>query len=64
MRASESHVSCDLCPEGSSRRIHRFVWRNDPNPTYLDVLNVGCAIYPETRDHTDALEPHFGGCQP
>lgn len=23
---------------------------------YLDVLNVGCAIYPETRDHTDTLE--------
>jgi hypothetical protein len=56
IRASESHISCDLYPEGSSRRVHRFGWRNDPYPTYLDVLNVGCAIYPETRDHTDTLE--------
>jgi hypothetical protein len=56
IRASEGHIFCDLYPEGSSPRIERFVWRNDPDPTYLDVLNVSCAIYPETREQTDALE--------
>lgn len=54
--ASEGRIFCELYPEGSSPRIERFVWRNDPDPTYLDVLNVSCAIYPETREQTDALE--------
>jgi hypothetical protein len=56
IRASEGHIFCHLYSEGSSRRVHRFVWRNDPHPTYVDVLNVGCAIYPEMREHTDMLE--------
>jgi hypothetical protein len=56
IRASEGHIFCDLYPEGSSPRIERFVWRNDPHPTYLRVLNVSCAIYPEIREQTDTLE--------
>jgi hypothetical protein len=54
--ASEGHIFCELYSEGSSRRIERFVWRNDPDPTYLDVLNVACAIYPEIDRQTDVLE--------
>jgi hypothetical protein len=55
--ASEGHVFCDLYTKDTfSPRIERFVWRNDPDPTYLDVLNVSCAIYPETREQTDVLE--------
>jgi hypothetical protein len=54
--ASEGHIFCELYPEGSSRRVERFVWRNDPDPTYLDVLNVACSIYPESHGQTDALE--------
>ena len=56
IRASEGHIICELYPTGSSRRIERFVWRNDPDPTYLDVLNVTCSIYPERRQQTDVLE--------
>jgi hypothetical protein len=37
-------------------RIERFVWRNDPSPTHLRVLNVACAIYPQTQAVTDKLE--------
>ena len=56
IRASEGHILCDLYPEGSDRRIYRYVWRNDPDPTSLDVLNVGCSIFPENRGQTDTLE--------
>jgi hypothetical protein len=56
IRASEGHIFCELYPDGSSPRIERFVWRNDPHPTYLRVLNVSCAIYPESREQTDTLE--------
>lgn len=54
--ASEGHIFCQLFTEGSSPRIERFVWRNDPHPTYLRVFNVACDIYPETREQTDTLE--------
>jgi hypothetical protein len=40
-------------------RIERFVWRNDPRPTYLRVLNVDCAIYPERSGDADRLERAF-----
>jgi len=56
IRASDSHIFCALYSEGSSPRIERFVWSNDPHPTHLRVLKVTCDIYPETRDHTDTLE--------
>lgn len=56
IRASESHIFCELYADGSSPRIERFVWRNDPDPTHLRVLNVACDIYPETPEHTDTLE--------
>jgi hypothetical protein len=41
--------------EASASAIPTNGFRAAP-PTYLDVLNVGCAIYPQTRDHTDTLE--------
>ena len=28
----------------------------DADPTYVDVLNVGCAILPENEEQTDTLE--------
>jgi hypothetical protein len=55
--ASEGHVFCELYPTAvASRRIERFVWRNDSDPTHLYVLNVACSIYPEDQRQTDALE--------
>jgi hypothetical protein len=56
IRASEGHIFCGVYPEGSYARIQRFVWRNDPDPTYLRVLNVTCDIFPESREQTDVLE--------
>ena len=54
--ASEGHIFCEVYPDGASPHIDRFVWRNDRHPTYLRVLNVSCAIYPDTREQTDSLE--------
>ena len=55
--ASEGHILCDIYrTDIFGSRIERFVWRNDPRPTYLRVLNVDCAIYPESNEHTDTLE--------
>jgi hypothetical protein len=55
--ASQGHILCGLHSAGaSSRRVERFVWRNDPDPTYVRVLNVSCAIYPENHRQTDTLE--------
>jgi hypothetical protein len=48
---------CDLLQSDIfGPRIERFVWRNDPNPTYLRVLNVDCGIYPDAPGHTDRVE--------
>jgi hypothetical protein len=40
-------------------RLQRFVWRNDPRPTYIRVLNLECGIYPDSRATTDHLERAF-----
>ena len=40
-------------------RLQRFVWRNDPRPTYVRVLNVECGIYAVSRSTTDNLERAF-----
>ena len=56
IRASEGRIFCGVSPEGSSARIERFVWRNDPDPTNLRVLNITCDIYPQSREQTDVLE--------
>jgi hypothetical protein len=58
-RASASHgfVSCDvLAKDVFGRRIARYVWRNDDDPTYVEVLNIECAISPNSRRDTDELE--------
>lgn len=47
---------CELYDAGASARIERFVWRNDPDPTYVRELNVDCAIFPEMKRQTDSLE--------
>jgi hypothetical protein len=48
---------CDLLRSNIvGSRIERFVWRNDPMPTYLRVLNVDCAIYPNAPEHTNRVE--------
>jgi hypothetical protein len=55
--ASQGHIICELYEEKvTSARIERYVWRNDPDPTYLAVLNIHCAVFPETRTQTDAVE--------
>jgi hypothetical protein len=55
--ASEGDIYCDIYPANKfGARIERFVWRNDPEPTYVRVLNVHCAIYPERAAHTNTLE--------
>jgi hypothetical protein len=58
--SSEGDIFCDVYrTDIFGSRIERFVWRNDPRPTYLRVLNVSCAIYPESKEHTDTLEMAF-----
>jgi hypothetical protein len=55
--ASQGHILCSLYDVDETRgRIRRYVWRNDPDPTYVEVLNVSCAVFPERRAHTDAVE--------
>ena len=55
--ASEGEIFCALYGANEfGPRIERFVWRNDPKPTYIRVLNVHCAIYPESAANTDTLE--------
>lgn len=55
--ASEGEILCDLYGANEfGARIERFVWRNDPEPTYIRVLNVHCAIYPERTADADTLE--------
>ncbi len=55
--SSEGDIHCDLYPEDVfGSRIERFVWRNDHEPTYVSVLNVGCAIYAQRLANTDSLE--------
>jgi hypothetical protein len=53
---SQGHISCEIHARSAFARIHRYVWRNDRDPTYVEVLNVDCAIYPETKRQTDRLE--------
>jgi hypothetical protein len=54
--ADEGHIFCDVHPRNLGSQLERFVWRNDPNPVYVRVLNVSCSIYPEARKHVDTLE--------
>ena len=54
--AAEGHIFCDVHPKDLGAQLERFVWRNDPNPVHVRVLNVSCAIYPERREHVDTLE--------
>jgi hypothetical protein len=54
--ASEGHIFCHVYGKSYGPRIERFVWRNDPDPTYIRVFNVDCAIYPERKAQTDELE--------
>lgn len=55
--ASEGDIFCDIYQGNKiGARIERYVWRNDSAPTYVGVLNVSCAIYPESTEQTDSLE--------
>jgi hypothetical protein len=54
--ASEGHVLCELLPKSVGSHLQRYVWRNDPNPVHVRVLNVNCAIYSESKKHVDLLE--------
>jgi hypothetical protein len=55
--ARQGTISCDLLTAPSfGRRLERFVWRNDHRPTYVDVLNVDCAIHPANVRQVDRLE--------
>ena len=56
IRESEGHIFCSLYATGRPSRIRRYVWRNDPEPTNVEVLNVVCSIYPEAKSQTDTLE--------
>jgi hypothetical protein len=57
----EIDVLCQLYPRDATQdnRIQRFVWLNDPTPTYLDVLNVVCGVFAEQTTETDAVERAF-----
>ena len=59
--AAEGHILCELYGEDLrlARRIERFVWLNDPTPTYIRVLNVSCGVFTDETAHTDAVERAF-----
>jgi hypothetical protein len=48
-------VTCSVFRKSYGRRIFRYVWRNDPSPTYIGVLNIECTVANQ-RDNTDLLE--------
>ena len=53
----EGDIFCSLHESGrESARIHRYVWRNDPDPTHIEVSNVNCAVYPEREGLADRVE--------
>ena len=57
VRVSQGLIDCDVnATDIFGSRIERFVWRNDSNPTYVRVLNVHCAISPDSRADTERLE--------
>lgn len=57
---TKQDLFCDvLRTDLYGRRIERFVWLNDRSPTYVRVLNVDCAIYPQDSVATDELEAAF-----
>jgi hypothetical protein len=60
VREAQGDIFCHVYPADIwGDRIERFVWRNDPDPTWINVLNVGCAHYPEKPGQTDKLEEAF-----
>jgi hypothetical protein len=57
VKSSEGEIFCSIYPTDTfGPRIERFVWRNDRRPLSVDVLNVGCALFPERVAHTDKVE--------
>lgn len=53
----EGQVFCEIYEKADlSPRLRRYVWKNDPRPTYLEVLNLLCAHFPEDRSQTDMVE--------
>jgi hypothetical protein len=48
-------IACSVYGKSYGRRIYRYVWRNDPSPTYIGVLNVSCTVG-NPRDVTNLLE--------
>jgi hypothetical protein len=53
----EGQVFCEIYDSADlSPRLRRYVWKNDPRPTYLEVLNLLCAHFPEDRSQTDMVE--------
>jgi hypothetical protein len=60
VREAEGDIFCDVYPtEIWGPRIERFVYRNDPDPIHINVLNVSCSHYPENAEQTDKLEQAF-----
>ena len=59
--ARQGSLLCEIYPEtyGSSNRILRYVWLNDRTPTHVNVLNVGCGVFAERTEQTDAVERAF-----
>ena len=59
--AAEGHILCKVYApvSGERSRIERYVWRNDPTPTHVRVLNVSCGVFSERIEHTDAVERAF-----
>jgi hypothetical protein len=52
----QGHIFCCLHRDDLGARVERFVWRNDPRPVYVRVLNIDCGIYPHVREDTDVVE--------
>ena len=59
--SSQVDIFCEVYESGASARIERFVWRNDPQPTYVSVLNVSCGIYPRRGVRPTRWSGHSGG---
>ena len=55
-RTRDGHIFCEVLAKEWGSLVERFVWRNDPQPTYVRVFNVDCAVYPQTIEQTNRVE--------
>ncbi|HVM69675.1 MAG TPA: hypothetical protein VM204_07560 [Gaiellaceae bacterium] len=55
LAARGGDVLCRVVRRSSGGRLERFIWRDDPEPVYVRVLNVSCSVH-SGRPDADAVE--------